>query len=162
MKHGRGRREAGKMSALVIPGDAARAALTSGRPPPKVVGNRINAAKLGKGRQMSEAINCPSCGNQVSPKAFDCPQCGHPLRKPKRGFFGKIFKWSLILFNILMIVWMVSYLGTIGSHLDGATSEAEEAGMAIGGTIGVGMILVFWVLGDIILGLATLLTRPSR
>lgn len=44
-----------------------------------------------KGFPMPELTTCPSCGKDVSPKAFDCPHCGHPLRKPKRGFFGKLF-----------------------------------------------------------------------
>lgn len=94
--------------------------------------------------------------------AFDCPACGHPLRKAKRGLFGKIFKWLLIAFNVLMLVWLFSYMATIGEHIEGAASSAEETGAAIGGTIGVGMLLTFWVLGDIILGLAALLTRPKR
>lgn len=111
---------------------------------------------------MAEMITCPSCGNDVSPKAFDCPHCGHPIRKPKRGFFGKIFKWTLIGFNVLMIAWLVSYVGDVSQEIDGATSEAYQAGAAIGGTIGVGMILVFWVLGSIILGLGALLTRPQK
>ncbi|WP_323139734.1 zinc-ribbon domain-containing protein [Acinetobacter baumannii] len=38
-------------------------------------------------------INCPECNHSVSDKALDCPSCGARLRKPKRGFFGKIFKW---------------------------------------------------------------------
>ena len=54
-------------------------------------------------------ITCRSCGNNVSKKAFDCPHCGHPLRKPRRGFFGVIFKWSLILFNLWMLAWLISY-----------------------------------------------------
>jgi len=105
---------------------------------------------------------CPSCFATVSPKAFDCPKCGHPLRKPKRGLFGKLFKWSLIGFNVLMIVWLVSYTGDVAELSQGAQSEAERAGTAIGGTLGAGMILTVWVMGDVILGLATLLTRPSK
>lgn len=109
-----------------------------------------------------DTITCPSCEHAVSPKAYDCPNCGHPIRKPKRGFFGKIFKWSLIGFNILMVIWLISYLGEIGGQYDAAGSEAEQTGTAIGGTIGSGIILSIWVMGDIILGLATLLTRPSK
>lgn len=105
---------------------------------------------------------CPTCGNAVSPRAFDCPNCGHPLRKPKRGFFGKLFKWSLIAFNVLMIVWVITGLGSVGTYMGSLESEAEQAGAAIGGAIGVVGILVIWALGDIILGLATLLTRPSK
>jgi len=111
---------------------------------------------------MAKLTPCPSCGADVSDKAFDCPSCGHPLRKPKRGFFGKLFKWLLILFNVLMIIWLFGYLGVVNDQMDQATSDAAQAGTAIGGTIGVGMILITWVIGDIILGLATLLTRPRK
>ncbi|HHB1543773.1 zinc-ribbon domain-containing protein [Acinetobacter baumannii] len=41
-------------------------------------------------------INCPECNHSVSDKALDCPSCGARLRKPKRGFFGKIFKWLFL------------------------------------------------------------------
>lgn len=105
---------------------------------------------------------CPSCNAAVSPKAYDCPSCGHPLRKPKRGFFGKIFKWTLIAFNVLMILWLVSYAGQLAELSSNAQNDAERAGTAIGGTLGVGMLLTVWVMGDIILGLATLLTRPRK
>jgi hypothetical protein len=125
-----------------------------------VIRNRIRFRL--KGIFMASITKCPSCSKDVSEKAFDCPHCGHPLRKPKRGFFGKIFKWSLILFNLLMIAWLVSYFGAISEQMDTAASEAEQAGAAIGGTIGTGMILTVWVFGDIILGLAALLTRPKK
>lgn len=105
---------------------------------------------------------CPSCGKPVSPKAYDCPTCGHPLRKPRRSLFGKLAKWSLIGFNLLMVIWLVSYLATLGEIANDAQSDAERAGTAIGGTIGIGAILVLWALGDIILGLVVLLTRPSK
>ena len=111
---------------------------------------------------MATLTACPSCGNDISAKAFDCPNCGHPIRKPKRGLFGKLFKWTLILFNILMVAWLLSYFNVIGEQMSSAASDAEQAGTAIGGTLGVGMILSVWVIGDIILGLAALLTRPKR
>lgn len=107
-------------------------------------------------------INCPSCGAEISGKAFDCPKCGHPVRKPKRGFFGRVFKGLFVLFNILMVVWLFSYFGEIGGMSDELTSDAERAGAAIGGTIGTGLILGVWVMGDIILGLLTLLTRTKK
>ena len=105
---------------------------------------------------------CPSCTKEISPKAFDCPHCGHPLRKPRRGFFGVIFKWLLILFNIAMIIWLFTYFASLGELMDQTSGEAEQAGAAIGATLGTGFLLFIWVIGDIILGLATLLTRPSK
>lgn len=110
----------------------------------------------------TKLTSCPSCDAQISRGAYDCPSCGHPIRKPKRGFFGKLFKWSLILFNVLMVIWLVAYAGELAELSGATTSDAEQAGLAIGGTLGVGMLLVIWVIGDIILGLATLLTRPSK
>jgi len=108
------------------------------------------------------SFSCPSCEGRVSPKAFDCPHCGHPIKKPKRGFFGKIFKWLLIIFNLLMIFWIFSYFSSLGELTEGASSDAERAGAAIGGTIGTGLIFAIWVVGDIILGLAALMTRPRK
>lgn len=104
---------------------------------------------------------CPECSHQVSDTAFKCSSCGNQLRKPKRGFFGKLFKWSFILFNILMAVWLVAYMGEIDGVMEGSADEYEQAGTAIGGTIGVGMLLTFWVFVDVILGLFVLFTRPK-
>ncbi len=106
-------------------------------------------------------INCPECNNEVSDTAIKCPKCGVQLRKPTRGFFGKIFKWSFILFNILMIVWLVSYWGSVGQIVDGANSDAEQVGAAIGATLGTGMLFSIWFFGDIIIGLFVLFTKPK-
>lgn len=105
---------------------------------------------------------CPSCKGGVSPKAFDCPHCGHPIRKPKRGFFGFLFKWALILFNLLMLIWLVGYFAQLGEMLNSTSDEFEQAGAAIGGTIGVGFLMIILLFGNVILGIPTLLTRPSK
>lgn len=105
-------------------------------------------------------MKCPECSVDVSDSALKCPSCGVQLRKPKRGFFGKLVKWSFIVFNILMAIWLV--LG-VGSGTEGieSMSEAEKAGTAIGVGLGAAMILSIWVIGDIIIGLFVLLTRPK-
>ena len=108
------------------------------------------------------ATACPSCAGQISPKAFDCPACGHPIRKPKRGFFGFVFKWLFIAFNLLMFAWLVAGVGAGGEAMETAQSEAERAGAAIGTGLGFSMILPLWVMGDVILGLLVLLTRPRK
>lgn len=106
-------------------------------------------------------IACPECNHQVSDSAFKCSQCGHRLRKAKRGVFGKLFKWSFILFNLLMAVWLFSYWGDVGGMMN-SPNEYEAAGAAIGATLGTGMIVTTWALGDIILGLLVLFTRPKE
>lgn len=105
-------------------------------------------------------INCPECSGEVSDTALKCPKCGTQLRKAKRGFFGKIFKWGFIGFNILMAIWLFGGMGAATDGMD-AMSEAEQAGTAIGAGIAGTMILGVWVVGDIILGLFVLFTRPK-
>lgn len=79
-----------------------------------------------------------------------------------RTTFGKIVKWVFIGFNILMPVWIVAGLVAAGSAMGGAINEAEQAGAAIGTTIGVGLLVALWALGDIILGILVLLTRRKK
>ncbi|MQW55657.1 hypothetical protein [Sinorhizobium meliloti] len=105
-------------------------------------------------------INCPECQNSVSDSAFKCPKCGVQLRKPKRGFFGKLFKWSFIAFNILMAIWIVGGTSAATKGYD-TMSGAEQAGAAIGAGIGITLLLGIWLIGDIILGLFVLFTRPK-
>jgi len=107
-------------------------------------------------------IQCKECGGNISDNTLVCPHCGVQLKKPKRGFFGKLFKWLFILFNLLMVVWLFSYFGLIGESLDTTTTNsAEEAGTLIGGSIGSFFLIMVWALGDIILGLFVLFTRPK-
>ena len=78
----------------------------------------------------------------------------------KRGFLGWIFLLLFIAFNLLMLAWLVGYWSMLGGMQPG--SDAEEAGRAIGGAIGSGMLLTVWALGDIILGLFVLLSRGRK
>lgn len=107
-------------------------------------------------------VNCAACDHAISIQAYDCPKCGHPLRKPTRGFFGWLFKWTLIAFNVIMVLWLFAYWSSISDMMGAGTSDAEQAGAAIGATMGTAFLLVIWVLGDIILGLGTILTRPRK
>ncbi len=105
-------------------------------------------------------INCPECDTEVSDKAFKCQKCGVQLRKLKRGFMGQLFKWSFILFNILMAYSLFAGMAASTEGM-GEMSEAEQAGTAIGTGLGVMMLISIWVFGDIILGLFVLFTRPK-
>lgn len=107
-------------------------------------------------------INCPECNKEVSDQALKCPNCGKQLRKPKRGFVGKLFLWLFYGFNILMLWWMVAGMSGAAKVSATAVSEAEKAGAAVGTGIGFIMIVFIWVLGDIITGLLALMTRPKN
>lgn len=106
-------------------------------------------------------INCPECANSISDAAFKCPSCGVQLRKPKRGLMGKMFKWSFIGFNALMALWVVGGFNAATKNYDTMSSQAEQAGAAIGTGVGVAMLIVLWALGAVILGLFVLFTRPK-
>ncbi len=80
----------------------------------------------------------------------------------QRSGFGKIVKWLFIGFNILMLVWLIAGFVATGDVMDQAASDAEQAGAAIGATIGMGLILAVWAIGDIILGIFVLLTRGTK
>ena len=106
-------------------------------------------------------VNCPECEADVSESALKCPKCAFQIKEPKRSFMGKLFKWFFIGFNVLMLFLLFSYLGDVGEVSNNAGSDAAQAGVAVGATIGTGMLLSFWVLGDIILGLLVLFTKPK-
>jgi hypothetical protein len=106
-------------------------------------------------------VACPECTTEVSDAALSCAKCGVQLRKPKRGIFGKIIKYTFILFNLLMGWWLIAGMGAANETIQTATSSAEQAGAAIGTGIGAIMIVGIWVFGDIILGLFVLFTRPK-
>lgn len=79
----------------------------------------------------------------------------------KRGFFGWLFLLIFLGFNALMLLWVIDAASRV-ADLEAATSQAEEAGRAVGGVIGFGMILFVWTAGSVILGLLALLTRGRK
>lgn len=105
-------------------------------------------------------MNCPSCQKEVSKSANNCPHCGEVLRKPKRGFFGKIVIWAFWGFNLLMVIWI--WGGTQSAvETSQGLSGAEAAGAAIGTGIGFTLLVIIWLIGTILLGIMSMLTRPK-
>lgn len=106
-------------------------------------------------------IPCMECGKEVSDQALKCPGCGVQLRKPKRTFMGKVFKWLFIIFNAFMLFSLVQGIGGASEIIGSAKDDIEQAGAVIGTGLGMSMLLSLWVMGDIILGLFVLFTRPK-
>lgn len=105
-------------------------------------------------------VKCKECGVDVSSDAMKCPHCGVQLKKAQRSLIGKFFKYLFICFNVLMLVWLIGGVNEASEKVD-ALSGAEQAGATIGMGIGVTFIMFLWVLGDIILGLFVLFTKPK-
>lgn len=61
----------------------------------------------------------------------------------------------------MMVFSLFSYWGGVGEISNSAVSQAEKAGASLGGILGTGMLLGIWVIGDIILGLFVMFTRPK-
>jgi hypothetical protein len=78
----------------------------------------------------------------------------------KRGLFGKIFKFLFYAFNVLMIVFLVSFWRAISGAIgpNGITPD-QGIGTNLLGTV---MIAVVWLLGDGVLGALVLATRGSK
>lgn len=106
-------------------------------------------------------IKCSECQTDVSANAFTCPKCGAELKRPTRSLFGKICLWFFVGFNIIMALWVAGGLSHNANQMQGM-SAAEQTGFAIGTGIGIALLLMLWVVGDVILGLFALLTRPRR
>ena len=79
-----------------------------------------------------------------------------------RSGFGKVIKWLFIAFNILMLIWVIGGIVSVGEISETAVNDAERAGAAIGATVGIGMLLFLWGIGDLILGLFVLFTRRKK
>lgn len=80
----------------------------------------------------------------------------------KRGFFGKVFKFLFIAFNIIMAVWFFGGLIDVGGKVASETDQIKQAGGAIGVAMGLGLIGMIWAAGAAILGTMTLATRGAK
>jgi uncharacterized BrkB/YihY/UPF0761 family membrane protein len=84
------------------------------------------------------------------------------VEKRQRGFFGWVFLTIFWLFNAFMVLATVLGVSSSGEVIAGATTDAQQAGAAIGTAIGLSMILSLWMAGAVILGLFVLLTRGKK
>lgn len=83
------------------------------------------------------------------------------IEKPNRSLFGKIVKYTFIGFNILMLVWFIGGMASASKGIENATTEAEQAGAAIGTGLGAMFIIFIWIAGAVILGIIAFLTRAK-
>lgn len=84
-----------------------------------------------------------------------------------RTLMGKIFKYSFIAFNVLMLFLFVKGCAVASEGITNASMEAEyadaaAAGATIGAGLAMGTLLFLWLVGDVILGLFVLFTRRKK
>jgi hypothetical protein len=84
-----------------------------------------------------------------------------------RSLMGKIFKYSFIAFNVLMVVLFlkgcaISSEGITNAGVNSEYPDAATAGATIGAGLAMGTLLFLWLVGDVILGLFVLFTRRKK
>jgi len=86
------------------------------------------------------------------------PTRSHRFRLPR----WRVFTWFILAFNTLMLAWVIDAIASHASTCHGLTGDALtncEAGN-VGVGLAVTLLFVFWALGDVILGVLWLVTRP--
>ena len=71
--------------------------------------------------------------------AISARKAGYQEVRGKLGFFGWIWRILPLGWQALMVVWFVQYVSMVAPAVE--AGGAEGAGAAIGGTIGVGLII---------------------
>jgi len=84
------------------------------------------------------------------------------IEKRQRGVVGWVFLILFWAFNALMAFGLFAGLDSATKTAAGLTSEAEQAGAAIGTAIGASMIVSIWMAGAVILGIFVMLTRGKK
>ena len=86
------------------------------------------------------------------------PARSHRARLPR----WRVFTWFILAFNVFMLIWVVWAIAAHASTCHNLTGDALTNCEA--GNVGVGLaatlLFVFWALGDVILGVLWLITRP--
>ena len=85
---------------------------------------------------------------------------GYREVRGKLSIFGWLWRLLLLGWQVLMIVWFITYTGKVAPMVEG--NDAAAAGAAIGVGLSWMMILFFWAGGTVILGLFVLLTRRTK
>lgn len=118
--------------------------------------HRYNLRKYTQGVQ-EEGSLMASHGSPTQPAA------GGDGPKARSHLFPRwrVFTWVILAFNVIMLIWAIAGASTSESckGLVGDELTICQAGQ-VGTGIGVGLIILLWALGDIILGVVWLITRP--
>lgn len=73
--------------------------------------------------------------------------------------------WALAVWTVLMAVWIGSGIVAVSDRCDGlrgTSLETCQAATAIGGGLGVSVLITLWFIGFVVLGLVWLMSRPKE
>jgi hypothetical protein len=69
--------------------------------------------------------------------------------------------WTLLIFSVLMLIWIISAAGGDAHCARETYRGACELGQEAGRGIAVGLLIVLWFIGFVILSLIWFMTRPK-
>jgi hypothetical protein len=71
--------------------------------------------------------------------------------------------WALVVFNVLILLWLVTGIMAVGQQsCNGLSQNLCNGAKEVGGGIGVLLILFLWFIGFMVLGLIWIMSRPVR
>ncbi len=82
--------------------------------------------------------------------------------KRQRGVFGWIFLILFWGFNAIMLFSIIAGIAGNTAGMEQLATDAERTGYAAGTAIGVGLMIMLWAAGAIILGLFVFLTGGKK
>lgn len=107
---------------------------------------------------------CPKCGAQLGPQARFCASSGTSLGAPREdakeaaqsrpGRFHRFFLVALMMWTALVVGVVVTSSVIVGN-------PQANPGAVLGWTLGVGVTIVVWTCGAIVLGVLATATKPS-
>jgi len=79
--------------------------------------------------------------------------------KKSRRLHWRKMTWTVLIFNVLMVIWLVTGLTASTGSCNGLDANTCAAASDVGHGIAATLQIVVWVLGDIILGVLWLVTK---
>lgn len=73
--------------------------------------------------------------------------------------------WALAIFNLLVLIWLISAIVGVGNNCAGLTGSelsACQAGTGTGAGTGITTVVAVWFFGCVVLSLVWLVSRPRR
>jgi hypothetical protein len=83
------------------------------------------------------------------------------LARPSHRTGWRKMTWVILLWNLLMVAWIITGLATNHGNCNGLSQQACSAAHDIGGGIAAGLIAAVWVAGDVILLILWLVTNQG-
>lgn len=105
---------------------------------------------------------CKACNSKIDNQVMNCQNCGIRYNVAGRNVFGKLILYSFIVYNFLMLILFILKFDEFTTMINSLFGKTHPDGSKIAIGLGEIMILFTCVMGNIVLGMMALLTRPEK